>query len=138
MISSNNHLISFFLSKTSLSYVCVVCNITNGSPFSSTTLLAFSGSFSQSPNHALNSGVRTRCHCSCVKLLGFPLGANKTLPPLLNRISSLFASNVVLFPSASFIWLEEFTIIVFAHHFFSFVLKSISYWTLVTPGYLYV
>jgi hypothetical protein len=36
---------------------------------------AFSGSFSQSPNHALNSGVRTNLYCSGVKLLLLPLSS---------------------------------------------------------------
>ena len=48
---------------------------TKGSPFSSTTLLAFAGSFSQSPNQSLNAFVRTNLYCSGVRLLGFPLGA---------------------------------------------------------------
>jgi hypothetical protein len=43
-------------------------------------LLAVSGLFCQSPNHALNLGVRTNRYCSGVRLDGFPLGASNIFP----------------------------------------------------------
>ena len=51
---------------------------TKGSPFLSITLDALAGLFSQSPNHALNSLVRTWAYCSGVKFDGLPLGASSS------------------------------------------------------------
>ncbi len=42
----------------------------------STTLLAFSGSFTQSPKYLINDLVLTVCHKCLGKLDGLPLGAN--------------------------------------------------------------
>ena len=74
-----SYLVPFDFSNTSKT--CEVpWYITFGSPFSSMTFDAFSGSLSQSPNQSLKACVLTSNHCRVVRFEGSPFGASINMP----------------------------------------------------------